>query len=77
MSERRLPSTAYEPKEGEAYVPLTAGQNLHEFTLRAVLSGIVLGVVFGGDALGAKPGDGSAESGVFGLGGVEHGHLPL
>jgi putative OPT family oligopeptide transporter len=47
MTERKLPSTAYVVKEGEEFVPLTKGQDLPEFTFKAVLSGIILGVVFG------------------------------
>ena len=47
MSGRTLPPSAYEPKPGEEYVPLTAGESLTEFTLKAVLTGIVLGVIFG------------------------------
>jgi len=47
MTERKLPSTAYETREGEEFVPLTQGQDLPEFTFKAVLSGIVLGIVFG------------------------------
>jgi len=47
MTGRSLPSTAYAIDEGEEYVPLTAGQTLSEFTLKAVLAGAVLGVVFG------------------------------
>ena len=47
MTERRLPPSAYKPKPGETFVPLTAGEDLPEFTLKAVLSGIVLGMVFG------------------------------
>lgn len=48
MSEsRKLPKTAYELKEGETYVPYTAGQQLPEFTLKAAITGIFLGVVFG------------------------------
>ncbi len=47
MSESRLPRTAYRLREGEVFVPITAGQNLPEFTLKAVLTGIVLGMVFG------------------------------
>ena len=47
MAERKLPSTAYEIREGEEFVPLTQGQDLPEFTFKAVLSGIVLGIVFG------------------------------
>ncbi len=44
---RKLPKTAYELKAGERFVPYTEGQNLPEFTLKAVLVGIVLGVIFG------------------------------
>jgi len=47
MIENKLPPTAYEIKEGEEFVPLTQGQNLPEFTVKAALSGIVLGIVFG------------------------------
>jgi putative OPT family oligopeptide transporter len=47
MSGRTLPPSAYEPEPGEEYVPLTAGESLTEFTLKAVLTGIVLGVIFG------------------------------
>jgi putative OPT family oligopeptide transporter len=44
---RKLPSSAYEPRPGETYVPYTAGETLSEFTWKAVLTGIVLGIVFG------------------------------
>lgn len=47
MSARKLPSNAYVLKEGEEYVPLTYGETLSEFTLKAVLSGVILGMVFG------------------------------
>ncbi len=44
----KLSSTAYEePAEGQPYVPYTAGQTLTEFTVKAAISGIVLGLVFG------------------------------
>lgn len=43
----KLPATAYELKEGETYVPLTAGQTLTEFTLKAVVTGAILGIIFG------------------------------
>jgi putative OPT family oligopeptide transporter len=46
-SPRKLPTTAYEIKEGESFVPLTYGETLTEFTWKAVITGIVLGVVFG------------------------------
>jgi putative OPT family oligopeptide transporter len=44
---RKLPSTAYELKPGEEFVPLTYGETLTEFTWKAVITGIILGVVFG------------------------------
>jgi len=47
MSGRTLPPSAYEPKPGEEFIPLTAGETLTEFTIKAVATGIVLGVVFG------------------------------
>ena len=42
-----FPPTAYELKPGETYVPFTQGETLPEFTFKAVISGILLGVVFG------------------------------
>ncbi len=47
MTQKKLPSTAYELREGEEYVPFTAGQTLTEFTLKAAVSGVLLGMVFG------------------------------
>lgn len=44
---RKLPSTAYELKPGETFVPLTRGEDLTEFTWKAVLTGAALGVIFG------------------------------
>ena len=44
---RKLPSTAYELKEGETFVPLTYGEHLAEFTWKAVITGIILGIIFG------------------------------
>jgi putative OPT family oligopeptide transporter len=44
---RKLPSTAYEIKPGETFIPLTSGETLTEFTWKAVITGIILGVVFG------------------------------
>ncbi|MFC1661471.1 OPT family oligopeptide transporter, partial [Gemmatimonadota bacterium] len=44
---RKLPSTAYQMKEGETYVPYTYGESLTEFTWKAVITGILLGIVFG------------------------------
>jgi putative OPT family oligopeptide transporter len=47
MTARKLPPTAYSLREGQTFVPLTAGESLPEFTFKAVLTGIVLGIVFG------------------------------
>jgi putative OPT family oligopeptide transporter len=44
---RRLPSTAYELKPGETFVPWTRGENPAEFTAKAVIAGVLLGLVFG------------------------------
>ncbi len=44
---RKLPPTAYELKEGEEYVPLTYGETPAEFTIKAVITGAILGMVFG------------------------------
>ena len=43
----KLPPTAYKLEEGEEFVPFTHGQTLTEFTLKAVVAGAILGVVFG------------------------------
>ncbi|UCF39713.1 MAG: oligopeptide transporter, OPT family [Gemmatimonadota bacterium] len=47
MNGRKLPSTAYELKEGQEFVPLTKGQTLTELTVKAVISGVLLGMMFG------------------------------
>lgn len=47
MTARKLPPTAYAIEEGQEYVPLTAGQTLTEFTVKAVVAGVFLGVIFG------------------------------
>ena len=47
MAAKKLSSKAYEIEPGETYVPFTAGETLPEFTLKAAISGIILGVVFG------------------------------
>jgi len=47
VAKGKLPPTAYEIPEGEAYVPYVQGDSVSEFTLKAALSGIVLGIVFG------------------------------
>ncbi|MDH3458887.1 MAG: hypothetical protein OER90_18760, partial [Gemmatimonadota bacterium] len=44
---RKLPSTAYELKEGETFVPLTKGETLAEFTIKAAIAGAILGIIFG------------------------------
>ena len=43
---QKLPPTAYEMKEGDVYVPLVR-ESTTEFTLKAVITGAVLGVIFG------------------------------
>ena len=47
MSQKKLSSKAYELQPGETYEPFTAGETLSEFTFKAALSGIILGIVFG------------------------------
>jgi putative OPT family oligopeptide transporter len=47
VPEIQLPPTAYEIRPGEEYVPPTRGRHLPEFTIPAVVAGIVLGIVFG------------------------------
>lgn len=47
MTDEKLPPTAYELKEGETYVPFTRGRTLTEVSVKAVLSGILLGILFG------------------------------
>jgi putative OPT family oligopeptide transporter len=47
MNGKKLPPSAYEPVEGEEYIPFTHGQTLTEFTIKAAVSGILLGMVFG------------------------------
>ena len=44
---RKLPSTAYELKPGQTYTPFTHGETLSEFTWKAVITGIILGIIFG------------------------------
>ncbi|MDH5198089.1 MAG: OPT/YSL family transporter, partial [Gemmatimonadota bacterium] len=44
---KRLPPTAYELKEGETFVPFTYGQTMAAFTFKAVITGALLGMVFG------------------------------
>jgi putative OPT family oligopeptide transporter len=47
MDAKKLPPTAYQLKEGETYVPYTHGMTLPEFTIKAAISGILLGIIFG------------------------------
>ncbi|NIM51594.1 MAG: oligopeptide transporter, OPT family [Gemmatimonadales bacterium] len=47
MKARKLPKTAYVIEEGQEHVPFTYGQILTEFTVKAVIAGVLLGVVFG------------------------------
>jgi putative OPT family oligopeptide transporter len=47
MTIKKLPKTAYFLEEGETFTPLTADQTLPEFTLKAAISGIFLGILFG------------------------------
>jgi len=44
---RKLPRTAYTLEEGEEFVPFTHGETLSEFTWKAAITGIILGIVFG------------------------------
>lgn len=45
--EKKLPKTAYKLEEGETFVPYTHGQSLPEFTVKAAVTGIFLGILFG------------------------------
>lgn len=47
MPDLKLPRTAYELREGETYEPMVRSDTEAEFTFKAALSGIVLGIVFG------------------------------
>lgn len=47
MSELKLPRTAYELRDGEAYQPLVRSDTEAEFTVKAAVSGVVLGIIFG------------------------------
>ncbi len=44
---RKLPANAYEIEPGETYVPFTHGETLTEFTWKAAITGIILGIIFG------------------------------
>ncbi|MDG2305245.1 MAG: hypothetical protein P8R42_11440 [Candidatus Binatia bacterium] len=47
MSAEKLPKNADVARPGEKYVPLVPGSGVAEFTLKAALSGSVLGIAFG------------------------------
>ncbi len=47
MNGKKLPRTAYVLEEGQEYVPYTKGQTLTEFTIKTVISGALLGMIFG------------------------------
>ena len=47
MTAGKLPPTSYSIESGQVYVPLITGENPPEFTLKAALAGILLGVIFG------------------------------
>lgn len=47
QSKAKLSSTAYQVKEGETFTPFTAGKSYEEMTIKAVISGMILGIVFG------------------------------
>jgi putative OPT family oligopeptide transporter len=47
VAKKRLPRTAYELKDGETFEPYTKGESPAEFTFKSVLSGILLGMLFG------------------------------
>ncbi len=44
---RKLPANAYEIEPGETYIPFTHGETLTEFTWKAAITGIILGIIFG------------------------------
>ncbi len=44
---KKLPRNAYEIAEGETYTPLVAEDSVSEFTVKAAVSGILLGMIFG------------------------------
>ncbi len=47
MADKKLPRTAYELRKGETFEPYTHGQTPAEFTVKAVVAGIFLGMLFG------------------------------
>ncbi len=44
---KKLPRNAYEIAEGETYTPLITEDSVSEFTIKAAVSGILLGMIFG------------------------------
>ena len=46
MAQKRLPRNAYEIKEGESYTPYVT-EPLAQFTIKAVVTGVFLGMLFG------------------------------
>jgi putative OPT family oligopeptide transporter len=44
---RKLPANAYEIEAGDTYIPFTHGETLTEFTWKAAITGIILGIIFG------------------------------
>ena len=42
---RGLDETAYELKDGQTYVPLVTQENVAEATLKAIVCGILLGIL--------------------------------
>ncbi len=44
---KKLPRNAYEIAEGETYTPLVTEDSVSEFTVKAAVSGILLGMIFG------------------------------
>ena len=47
MQRKTLPKNAYTIRPGETFVPYTHGQSLREFTVKTVLAGALLGMLFG------------------------------
>jgi putative OPT family oligopeptide transporter len=56
--QKKLPKNAYDIKEGEKYLPYTHGESLAQFTIKAVVAGALLGMLFGASNtyLGLKAG---------------------
>lgn len=47
MNDKKLPLTAYEIRDGEEFVPLNSGESATEFTWKAIIAGVILGMIFG------------------------------